>query len=102
MAAFCCWPRWSVGWGSPNELARCVEDPRAPERIVHGLAEMIRFRAMAIAAGYPDANDCDTLRRDPAFKLAVGRLPETGSDLCLPIPTKSPRHSDLMAPRIPT
>jgi Transposase DDE domain group 1 len=65
-----------------ERLARCVEDPRAPDRIVHGLAEMIRFRALAIAAGYPDANDCDLLRRDPAFKMAVGRLPETGPDLC--------------------
>jgi hypothetical protein len=68
--------------GIAERLARCVEDPRAPDRIVHGLAEMIRFRALAIAAGYPDANDCDVLRRDPAFKLAVGRLPETGTDLC--------------------
>jgi hypothetical protein len=68
--------------GIAERLARCVEDPRAPDRIVHGLAEMIRFRALAIAAGYPDANDCDLLRRDPAFKIAVGRLPETGADLC--------------------
>jgi len=68
--------------GIADRLARCVEDPRAPDRIVHGLAEMIRFRALAIAAGYPDANDCDTLRKDPAFKMAVGRLPETGPDLC--------------------
>jgi hypothetical protein len=68
--------------GIADRLARCVEDPRAPDRIVHGLAEMIRFRALAIAAGYPDANDCDLLRRDPAFKMAVGRLPETGADLC--------------------
>ncbi|MBB6250131.1 hypothetical protein FHS74_000672 [Nitrospirillum iridis] len=63
-------------------MARCIEDPRAPERIVHGLAEMVRFRALAIAAGYPDANDCDRLRQDPAFKMAVGRLPETEGDLC--------------------
>jgi hypothetical protein len=68
--------------GIADRLARCVEDPRAPDRIVHGLAEMIRFRALAIAAGYPDANDCDLLRRDPVFKMAVGRLPETGPDLC--------------------
>src|ERR1700675_3261838 len=43
---------------------------------------MIRFRALAIAAGYPDANDCGLLRKDPAFKMAVGRLPESGFDLC--------------------
>lgn len=65
-----------------ERLAQCLEDPRAPERIVHGLAEMIRFRALAIAAGYADANDCDVLRSDPVFKMAVGRLPETGGDLC--------------------
>jgi len=46
------------------------------------LAEMIRFRALMIAAGYPDANDCEALRTDPAFKLAVGRLSESGAELC--------------------
>jgi hypothetical protein len=65
-----------------DRLARCIEDTRAPERVRHGLAEMIRFRALLIAAGYPDANDCDALRSDPAFKMAVGRLPETGGELC--------------------
>jgi hypothetical protein len=68
--------------GIAERLARCIEDPRAPERIEHGLAEMIRFRALLIAAGYEDANDCDTLRADPAFKMAVGRLPESDADLC--------------------
>jgi Transposase DDE domain group 1 len=68
--------------GLAERLARCIEDPRAPERVRHGLAEMIRFRALMIAAGYADANDCDALRADPAFKLAVGRLPESGLDLC--------------------
>ena len=34
-----------------------------------------------IACGYPDADDLDDLRRDPAFKLACGRLPESGDDL---------------------
>jgi hypothetical protein len=68
--------------GVAERLAGCIEDPRAPERVRHGLAEMIRFRALMIAAGYPDANDCDALRIDPAFKMAVGRLPESGADLC--------------------
>ena len=68
--------------GVADRLARCIEDPRAPERVRHGLAEMIRFRALMIAAGYADANDCDALRADPALKLAVGRLPESGEELC--------------------
>ncbi len=29
-----------------------------------------------------DADDCDELRADPLFKLAVGRAPESGRDLC--------------------
>jgi hypothetical protein len=68
--------------GISERLAACIEDKRAPEQVRHQVAEMIRFRALAIAAGYADANDCDSLRSDPAFKLAVGRLPESGADLC--------------------
>jgi hypothetical protein len=68
--------------GIAERLARCVDDPRAPERVQHDLAEMIRYRALLIAAGYEDANDCDALRTDPAFKMAVGRLPESGAELC--------------------
>ena len=65
-----------------ERLAACLEDPRDPDRVRHELAEMIRYRALLIAAGYPDANDCDALKSDPAFKMAVGRLPESGADLC--------------------
>jgi hypothetical protein len=69
-------------FGIAERLARCLEDPRDPQRVIHSLAEMIRFRALLVAAGYPDGNDCNFLRADPAFKLAVGRLPETGVELC--------------------
>jgi hypothetical protein len=68
--------------GIAERLARCLADPRDPERVQHTVVEMIRFRALLIAAGYADANDCDALRADPAFKLALGRLPESGADLC--------------------
>ena len=83
--------------GIAERLARCLEDPRAPERVHHGLAEMIRFRALLIAAGYEDANDCDALRGDPAFKMAVGRLPESGADLC-----SQPTRCGVWGPRSPT
>jgi hypothetical protein len=68
--------------GLAERLARCIADPRMPERVHHTVVDMIRFRVLLIAAGYPDANDCDTLRADPAFKMAVGRAPESGRDLC--------------------
>ncbi|MBP2304586.1 hypothetical protein J2849_000957 [Azospirillum melinis] len=54
--------------GVCERLADCIEETRAPERIQHTLAEMIRFRALLIAAGYADANNCDALRSDPAFR----------------------------------
>ena len=79
--------------GVADRLARCIEDPRAPERVRHSLAEMIRFRALLIAAGYADANDCDALRADPAFKMAVGRLPESGAGSVLAadhVPAREP------------
>ena len=49
-------------------LAACIEEPRDPERVLHGLAEMIRYRALLIAAGYSDGNDCDALKSNSAFK----------------------------------
>ena len=44
--------------GIAERLARCLADPRAPERVHHTVIEMIRFRVLLIAAGYADANDC--------------------------------------------
>ena len=72
--------------GIAERLARCIEDPRAPDQIRHEVAEMIRFRA-AIAAGYPDANDCDVLRRDAAFKMAVGQSRLRRGQTFVPQPT---------------
>jgi len=68
--------------GLAARLAACIPDWRDPESISHAIADMLRFRMFAIAAGYEDADDCDALRRDPIFKLAVGRGPQTGDPLC--------------------
>ena len=68
--------------GLASRLAGCLRDRRTPDLIEHTLEEMLRLRMLAIAAGYEDANDCDTLRHDPAFKMAVGRLPQSGPPLC--------------------
>jgi hypothetical protein len=37
------------------------------------LAGIIRYRALLIAASYPDGNNCDALKADPAFKMAIHR-----------------------------
>jgi Transposase DDE domain group 1 len=65
-----------------ERLARCIPDRRDPSRIAHTIADMIRARVFAICCGYEDADDLDVLRCDPAFKLACGRLPDSGRDLC--------------------
>lgn len=64
-----------------ERLAACIEDPRDPARTVHSLADIIGFRLLAIAAGYEDGNDADSLRSDPLFKMALERLPSE-RDLC--------------------
>jgi hypothetical protein len=67
--------------GVADRLAACLRDPRAPERVQHRLADIVRFRMLMIAAGYEDGNDADALRRDPMFKLALDRLP-SDDELC--------------------
>jgi len=65
-----------------DRLAAAIHDPRDARRVRHAIADIVRARIFAIACGYEDANDLDRLRTDPAFKLACGRLPDSGIDLC--------------------
>src|SRR6188474_315191 len=67
--------------GIAEKLAAVIPDRRDPTRVVHPLSEILLARILAIACGYEDADDLDALRADPAFKLACGRLPESGTDL---------------------
>ena len=67
--------------GIAGKLAAVIPDGRDPTRVVHPLPEILLARVLAIACGYADADDLDRLRADPAFKLACGRLPESGADL---------------------
>ena len=48
--------------GLAETLAGCIRDRRDPALITHTLAEMMRFRMFAIACGYEDGDDCDSLR----------------------------------------
>ena len=67
--------------GLCGRLAGCLADARDPASTTHSYADMIGARMFAIACGYEDCDDLDVLRFDPAFKLACGRLAETGRDL---------------------
>jgi hypothetical protein len=67
--------------GLTHNLAAVLSDPRDPRRIRFTLEDLIKQRVFQIAAGYEDANDSNTLRDDPIFKLLLDRLPETGASL---------------------
>jgi len=69
------------GLGLAECLSSCIADTRDPSGTTHTITDMIRARMFAIACGYEDCDDLDVLRFDPAFKLACGRLSETGDDL---------------------
>jgi len=68
--------------GIVDRIAGLIGDPRDPALVTHSVASILRARVLAIACGYEDANDLDRLRGDPGFKLACGRLPDSGGDLC--------------------
>jgi Transposase DDE domain group 1 len=68
--------------GIAQQLASLIADPRNPLLVTHSILDILRARMLAIACGYEDADDLDYLRTDPGFKLACGRLPDSGGDLC--------------------
>ena len=83
--------------GIADRLAACLDDPRSPEGVRHSLAEIIRFRLLMIAAGYEDGNDAATLRHDPAFKLALDRLPDAAALCSQPTISRLENLPDLRA-----
>ena len=56
--------------GLIDRLSRCISDSRHASYVNHSLSDLMRQRIFQIACGYEDANDCDSLRGDPAFKMA--------------------------------
>jgi Transposase DDE domain group 1 len=67
--------------GLTRALAAVLSDPRDAGRIHFTPEDLLKQRVFQIAAGYEDANDSNTLRDDPIFKLMLDRLPETGAPL---------------------
>jgi hypothetical protein len=67
--------------GLTHNLAAVLSDPRDPRRVHFTHHDLLKQRVLQIAAGYEDANDANTLRHDPIFKLLLDRLPETGAPL---------------------
>src|SRR4051812_38205676 len=54
-------------------LAACFTDGRDPGRIEHTVEQLLSQRLYALALGYEDLNDHDTLRFDPLLTLLTGK-----------------------------
>src|SRR5215475_3450998 len=67
--------------GLTRALAAVLSDSRDVRRIHFTPEDLLKQRVFQIAAGYEDANDANTLRDDPIFKLLLDRLPATGAPL---------------------
>lgn len=65
--------------GIIKSIAGCLRDERHPSYIHHSLEQLLTQRIFQIAAGYEDADDCDSLRTDDIFKLCSGKLPSDGA-----------------------
>jgi len=60
--------------GLAEVITKPLLDDRDPMRVVHSYNDMVLARLLAIAAGYEDCDDPDSLRIDPASRLdAAGR-----------------------------
>ncbi len=64
-----------------RKMAEVIPDSRDIRYITHSIHDLLIQRVTQIACGYEDANDCNTLRDDPIFKMIAGRCPESGDAL---------------------
>lgn len=66
------------GLGLSRALAQCFNDCRDPRLIDHTVEQLISQRLHAMALGYEDINDHDTLRLDPLLAVAAGKTDPLG------------------------
>mgnify|MGYP000882047966 CR=1 FL=1 len=57
--------------GLIEHLTAKLTDPRDPMLVTHSLADLLRTSLILIGQGWRDQSDADTLREDPALRLAV-------------------------------
>ena len=83
--------------GLTRHLAAVLRDPRDPRRIDFTLHDLLKQRVLHIAAGYEDANDANTLRHDPIFKVLLAACPK----VALLWPRNRPSHALKIASHAP-
>ena len=70
--------------GILGRFAGCFTDHRDPARVTHPVAALVRQRVYALALGYEDLTDHETLRRDPLLAVLA-----EAADLSAPLAGKS-------------
>jgi hypothetical protein len=74
--------------GLTKRVSACFSDHRRADQVIHALPTLIGQRIVAVALGYEDVNDHDTLRRDPVLALFSDQLEPKRKD-CAPLAGKS-------------
>ena len=74
--------------GLVRRFAACFVDHRAAAQVEHSLATLVGQRVFALALGYEDLLDHDTLRHDPVLAATLGKLTASRAD-CAPLAGKS-------------
>jgi Transposase DDE domain group 1 len=59
--------------GLTDKMAHTLADRRQIGKVRFDLVTLLKERIYAIAAGYEDCNDLDTLKDDPALRIACGK-----------------------------
>ncbi len=67
--------------GIIERFKNCIQDNRDQRYIDHTIKDILSQRVFQIAAGYEDANDCNTLKDDAIMKLCADKLPESDGGL---------------------
>ena len=70
--------------GLTQALADVIPDPRHPALTLHSQPSMLAQRIIAMACGYEDLNDHQTLRDDPCFQVLSDRQADPQKPLASP------------------
>ena len=84
-----------------GRFAGCFDDARCQELIEHELATLVGQRVFAMALGYEDVEDHDTLRHDPVMAVLAGKL-EAKRRGCAPVAGKSTLNRLELSTPVPT
>lgn len=64
-----------------SRFTACFKDYRNPNKVLYPVHSLIAQRVYGLIMGYEDINDHETLRHDPIFAIAVGKVINSEKEL---------------------